>query len=140
MSSLVVGYDGTPGSNAALREAVRLAGALRCDVLLVFGAEPAGVPTEESGPHRRAIVEHATRLLARATEEVDDHGVAIRTEVATKRPVEALLEAARREDARMILVGGGDVGPLRAILGAVPHRLLHTTDRPVLVVPPSDGG
>ena len=52
------------------------------------------------------------------------------------RPVEALLALAAERDARMIVVGSYGDSPLKgAILGSVPHKLLHLADRPVLAVP-----
>ena len=50
--------------------------------------------------------------------------------------MDALLELAAERDARMIVVGSYGDSPLKgAILGAVPHKLLHLADRPVLAVP-----
>ena len=41
-----------------------------------------------------------------------------------------------KHDARVIVVGTYGETPLRgAILGSVPHKLLHLSDRPVLCVP-----
>ena len=57
-------------------------------------------------------------------------------ELVPKRPSTALTELAEREDARMIVVGTYGESPIRgAILGSTPHKLLHLSDRPVLVVP-----
>jgi nucleotide-binding universal stress UspA family protein len=57
-------------------------------------------------------------------------------ELVPKRPSAALTELAEREDARMIVVGTYGESPIRgAILGSTPHKLLHLSDRPVLVVP-----
>jgi nucleotide-binding universal stress UspA family protein len=46
------------------------------------------------------------------------------------------LELAERESARMIVVGSYGESPIKgAILGSTPHKLLHLSERPVLVVP-----
>jgi nucleotide-binding universal stress UspA family protein len=56
-----------------------------------------------------------------------------------ERPTEALLKLADERDARAIVVGTfGEHSVRGAILGSVPHRLLHVSDRPVLVVPVTD--
>jgi nucleotide-binding universal stress UspA family protein len=48
----------------------------------------------------------------------------------------ALNPAADRHDARVIVVGTSGESPLRgAVLGSVPHKLLHLSSRPVLCVP-----
>ena len=50
-----------------------------------------------------------------------------------KRPVDALLEVAKERDAQMIAVGTQGEHPLTgAILGSVPHKLLHVSTLPVL--------
>jgi nucleotide-binding universal stress UspA family protein len=55
-----------------------------------------------------------------------------------KRPAEALLSLAAEHDARMIVVGSASERPLTGlILGSVPHKLLHRSPIPVLVVPES---
>jgi nucleotide-binding universal stress UspA family protein len=60
-------------------------------------------------------------------------------EVVTAKPAEALIEVADRVDASFIVVGSYGESPLRsALLGSTPHKLLHLTTRPVLVVPQAD--
>ena len=52
------------------------------------------------------------------------------------RPAAALLSLAEKHDARFIVVGSYGESPLRsAILGSTPHKLLHLSERPVVVVP-----
>lgn len=56
--------------------------------------------------------------------------------VVDARPAEALVQVAVERDARMIAVGTHGERPLTgAVLGSVPHRLLHLSTVPVLVVP-----
>lgn len=53
-----------------------------------------------------------------------------------RRPTEALLGLVDERDARMIVVGTASERPLTGvILGSVPHKLLHRSPVPVLVVP-----
>ncbi len=53
-----------------------------------------------------------------------------------ERPVDLLIRLADEHDARMIVVGSYAESPLRgAVLGSVPHKLLHLSERPVLAVP-----
>lgn len=62
----------------------------------------------------------------------------VRGEVALRadRPVDALIAEADARDARAIIVGTYGESPLKgAILGSTPHKLLHLSTRPVLVVP-----
>jgi nucleotide-binding universal stress UspA family protein len=56
--------------------------------------------------------------------------------VVDARPVEALLRIGAERGARMIVVGTQGEHPLKgAVLGSVPHKLLHLSELPVLVVP-----
>ena len=53
-----------------------------------------------------------------------------------KKSAEALVETADARDARMIVVGSYGEPPLKGIiLGSTPNKLLHISERPVLVVP-----
>jgi len=53
-----------------------------------------------------------------------------------RAPGRALLQVASERKARMIVVGTHGERPLTgAVLGSVPHRLLHLSRVPVLVVP-----
>ena len=65
----------------------------------------------------------------------------MQTEVSLRpeRPVDALIAEAEARDARAIVVGSYGESPIKgAILGSTPHKLLHLSTRPVLVVPNPD--
>jgi len=63
-------------------------------------------------------------------------GVDAQVELLDQKPVDALLNLAERRDARFIVVGSYGESPLRgAVLGSTPHKLLHLSERPVIVVP-----
>ncbi len=54
-------------------------------------------------------------------------------------PAQALLDAAERHAARVIVVGTWGESPMRgALLGSTPHKLLHMSPVPVLCVPTED--
>lgn len=55
------------------------------------------------------------------------------------KPAQALLNAAERHDARVIIVGSWGDSPIRgALLGSTPHKLLHLSPVPVLCVPTAE--
>lgn len=138
MASIVVGYDGSDSSKAALARAKDLARGLGDDVVLVFGYAPPGIWGGEIVEHEEAIEELGRRAMGEAKQAIESDGVRTEYEMVAKRAPEALIEAAEGCDARMIVVGGGGEGPLKgAILGATAYKLLHQADRPVLVVPAS---
>jgi nucleotide-binding universal stress UspA family protein len=134
--SIVLGYDESPGARRALALAIDLAGRLDEELVLVFGAAPPGTVGEESGAHAQALAELGGTAVAHAVEAADAAGVRTVVEVLPAKPVDALLDAADRHDARVVVVGTYGETPLRgAILGSVPHKLLHLSPRPVLCVP-----
>ncbi len=133
---LIVGYDDSTGSRAALAEAIDLARALGDRVVIAFGYEPPGGMGEEAKAARAAVRELGEQFTARALARAAEAGVDAELALVDARPVDALLELASERDARMIVVGSYGESPIKgAILGSTPHRLLHLADRPVLAVP-----
>ena len=62
-------------------------------------------------------------------------GVQASAELVNDRPAEALAQVAEEDGAQMIAVGSYGERPLKAlIIGSTPHRLMHVTAVPVLVV------
>lgn len=136
MGSIVVGFDGSDSSKAALRQAIDLAKGLGDDVVLVFGYAPPGIWGGEIAEHEEAIEEFGATAMDEAKRLVETDGVKAEYELVAKRGPEATIAVADDRDARMIVVGGGGETPLKgAILGSTPYKLLHQSERPVLVVP-----
>jgi nucleotide-binding universal stress UspA family protein len=133
-ATLLVGFDGTDGARAAAREAARLAGPLDASVVLVFGysVSPLGGEVKDLAAAAR---ERGQEVLGHGLDLLRAEGVEGTTELVDARPAEALTRLADALDARMIVVGSYGERPLKgAILGSTPHRLLHLSERPVLVV------
>lgn len=136
MSQIVVGYDGSACGEAALAAALALAPALGDEVTVVFGYAPPGIWGGEIAEHEQAIEELGEKVMGRARQQAAAVGAEIHQELVPKRAVDALLDVAQERDARMIVVGSFGEPPLKGfILGANTNKLLHLTDRPVLVVP-----
>jgi nucleotide-binding universal stress UspA family protein len=131
---IVVGYDGRPGSKAALDEAVRLAGQLGAPLVIVFSFHVSPVGGEVADLEA-ALEERGRAVLAEALERVEGSGVAVGTEMIAEQPADGLVSVADARDAQMIVVGSTGEGPLRGILvGSTSYKLLHLSARPVLVV------
>lgn len=134
--SVVLGYDESPGAERALRVALEVAAAFGEPLVLVYGAAAPGPTGEEYRAHQEAVREAGRSALARAVEAADEAGVPSTVEVADAKPAQALLDAAERHDARVIIVGSWGDSPIRgALLGSTPHKLLHLSPVPVLCVP-----
>ncbi|WP_326592948.1 universal stress protein [Streptomyces sp. NBC_01294] len=138
--SVVLGYDESPGAERALMVALEVATAFGEPLVLVYGAAAPGAAGEEYRAHREAIRQAGRSALAHAVEEADAAGVPSTVEVVDEKPAQALLDAAERHRARVIIVGSWGDSPMRgALLGSTPHKLLHLSPVPVLCVP-TEGG
>jgi nucleotide-binding universal stress UspA family protein len=136
MASIVVGYDGSACGEAALKAALGLAAPLGDEVTVVFGYAPPGIWGGEIADHEEAIAELGEQVLGKARAQASEQGVEIDEALLPKRGVEALIDVAAERDARLIVVGSLGESPLKGIvLGSTTNKLLHLTDRPVLVVP-----
>ena len=66
----------------------------------------------------------------------DEAGVTTTVELVEEKSTQALLAAAEKHQACVIVVGTWGESPLRgAMLGSTPHKLLHVSTVPILCVP-----
>jgi nucleotide-binding universal stress UspA family protein len=136
VSQIIVGYDGSACGEAALEAALGIAPALTDEVTVVFGYAPPGIWGGEIADHEEAIEELGEKVLGKARAQAAARGVEIGEELVPKRAVQALIDVAEARDARLIVVGSFGESALKGIiLGSTTNKLLHLTDRPVLVVP-----
>ncbi|MFE7747956.1 universal stress protein [Streptomyces sp. NPDC057428] len=134
--SVVLGYDESPGAARALRTAIEVAAAFREKLVLVYGAAPPGPTGAEYRAHYEAIRQAGRAGLERAVASAEAADVQTTVEVIDLSPAQALIEAASRHEARVIVVGTWGESPMRgALLGSTPHKLLHLSTVPVLCVP-----
>src|SRR4051812_20104708 len=141
--TVVVGYDGSTESRAALMVAAGHAGE-GGTVIAVFATEPAS-DWLDTAYYDRAVMsrQERTALILRELSRIASielGAVTIEAELADGPAAQALTEVARQHDARAIVVGSRGLRGIRAALGSVSQRLLRIADRPVLVVPPVDAG
>jgi len=134
-STIVLGYDGSACANAALTAAVESAKAHGDGIVVAFGAGAHAVG--EDSDQRNLAHTMGRDWAEEAISAIRAQGVEdARAVVVDARPAEALLQVARERNARMIVVGTHGEHPLTgAVLGSVPHKLLHLSRVPVLVVP-----
>ncbi len=134
--SIVLGYDDSPGAERALGYGISLASLLKEQLVLVYGAEPPSRMGDEFGEHFKALAETGRAALQQALATARAAGVDAVLELVDEKPAQALLAAADKHDARLIVVGTYGESPIRgAMLGSTPHKLLHLSHLPVLCVP-----
>jgi nucleotide-binding universal stress UspA family protein len=152
---ILVGVDGSPGSEAALRWALREA-ALWSDAtdgagrgaaptvtaLLAWTADglPAGLLRAVAQSGHDGMTKAATEMLERTIRRVGEPpaSVTLRRTVVLDDPVAALTAAAA--DADMVVIGERGHGPIhRLTAGSVSRGVVHHASVPVVVVrPPKD--
>jgi nucleotide-binding universal stress UspA family protein len=137
--TIVVGVDGSSCSDCAVARAIELASGLGDSLVVAYAVEPPHRSVGDEWRESQAAIEELGRpLVDEAVARAGDAGVAAEGVLVPKRPAEALLSLAAEHDARMIVVGSASERPLTGlILGSVPHKLLHRSPIPVLVVPES---
>jgi nucleotide-binding universal stress UspA family protein len=136
VAGIVLGYDRVPGAERALHTAIEVAQRYEVPLVLVHGIAPPGGVGEEAAQARAALDELGETITAPAVAAAEAAGVPIVVEVVDDKPAQALIAAADRHDAEVIVVGTWNDSPLRgALLGSVAHKLLQLSTRPVLCVP-----
>ena len=137
--TIALGYDESPGARAALPVAIDIARRFGERLVIVYGTAPPGSLGEEARSHEAALRQAGSEAAGHALAEAKAAGVDAVVELVSERPAPALLDAADRHGARLIVVGTWGESPMRgAILGSTPHKLLHLSTRPVLCVPALD--
>jgi nucleotide-binding universal stress UspA family protein len=134
---VVLGYDGEPGSLAALQTAVAVAAAFKRPLVIAFGYAPAPIGGDVADLSRavRELGEKFTQEAVKIAHDVDA-AVQAHVELVNDRPADAILRAADQYDALSIVVGSAGRGPIAgALLGSVTYQVVHRSTRPVLVVP-----
>jgi nucleotide-binding universal stress UspA family protein len=137
---VVVGVDGSPHGEAALRLAMEEASLHGRTVVVVHAwhAVPGGLSATAATQQRRFRADEVSHELL-VSEALAGEGqrfpeVAVKTQVVQDHPVRALLDAAR--NASLIVLGARGTGGYSGLaLGSVALGVLHHATCPVCVVP-----
>jgi nucleotide-binding universal stress UspA family protein len=85
--------------------------------------------------YKEALLERGRAVLEDARGIAREAGVDPELVIREQSSADALIKVADEYDARMIVVGSYGETPLKsALVGSTPTRLLHLSERPVLVV------
>ncbi len=143
MSVIVVGVDGSEGSEAALRFAAAEAGLRDAKLRVVCAWEiPAAAYATTWGMAAEAEPGYADRARDVAAKALDraarlQPGIDREVRVVNGQPAEALLQESG--DADLLVVGSRGLGGFkRLLLGSVSQQVAHHATCPVVIVPPAE--
>jgi nucleotide-binding universal stress UspA family protein len=141
VSAIVVGYDGSPESKAALESAYELARATSAPVRPVIAAAPPtpvygkGGGTSGGWSALKEAIETESRAEVETAAASAPDDVTVEPKVVSADPVEALADEARAPGS-FLLVGSRAYGPVRRVLlGSTSRALANTTPAPLIVYP-----
>jgi nucleotide-binding universal stress UspA family protein len=139
---IVVGVDGSAGSERALRWCAEYGLRLGFEVIAVFSMPlPAYAAVVPFGPWPVDDTEMRARLLETLHDDwcapLREAGVKFDVLLVDGAAAWMLIDVAEREDADLIVVGSrGRGGFSELLLGSTSHQLAQHARRPLLIVPP----
>ena len=138
MNAIVVGTDGSPGAEAAVRKVLELAQGSGATVHLVC-AFPAPSALERIGMTARQETTDlrgvAYDVLARDERRFTEAGFEIEKHAREGDPANAIIDVATDQKADLIAVGArGTTGLRRFMLGSVSSKLSHHAPTSLLIV------
>jgi nucleotide-binding universal stress UspA family protein len=144
---IVLGYDGSACSAAALDEAIEFGrDTSGAGVVLVYchepppglscALDPGCAAAKELRDYERRIEAEVEPMLRHAADKVRTAGIETEVVLVWDDPVRALEAVAHERGSHVIVVGSHGEGPIAGALSRhTPLELLHHSDVPVLVVP-----
>jgi nucleotide-binding universal stress UspA family protein len=138
MNAIVVGTDGSHGSEAAVRKVIELAQGSGATIHLVCAfahpgtLERLGLTAKTDAVDMRGI---AIDVLARDQRRFEEAGFSVQTYAREGDPADTILDVAGEVKAGLIAVGArGHSGLRRFMLGSVSSKLAHHTPTSLLIV------
>lgn len=138
---IVVGVDGSDGSERALAWCAEHAAALDATVIAVHALE-VPVYTWRFDAYAPPVYNEADRerMLERVRENwckpLADAKVPFEAKIVDGYPANVIIEVAFREKADLVVTGRRGLGGFKEmLLGSTSHHLSHHLDRPLVIVP-----
>ena len=139
MDAIVVGTDGSPDAEAAIRKVIELADGTGATVHLVAAypgrstLERLGMTAKQDTIDMRGV---AMDVLARDERRFAEAGFTVEKHAREGDPAQVIIDVAEEQDAGMVVVGarGNAGGGTRFTLGGVASKLAHHVSCSLLIV------
>ena len=140
--SIVCAVDDSPGSQAALATAARLARELNVALSLVHVDPPlegeGGEAVFAPPPARRILDLHHDQIAEWSAAASDLRGETVRVQLASGDAADEIVAFARRVGCDLLVLGTRARRPVTFALGSVPAKVMTQAPCPVLMVPSAD--
>jgi universal stress protein F len=137
-ASILVGYDGSEGSRAALAAALRLAAESRGTVTAItvqHHLPHSGETIGDADEEREVEAAEGRRLADEIRAAASEQNIGVQIQVAVGHPAHEIAEAAKRFDADLVVLGhSGHSGLWGTFLGATTERVSRYAHCSVLIV------
>jgi nucleotide-binding universal stress UspA family protein len=136
--AIVVGTDGSETADIALRRAIDLAALTGAKLHVVSAYDPAPVrvgghqPVPEAAEWSVGSDFKVEAVLQRARETAGD--IEIEVHAPKGDAADSLIQAAKEQDADLIVLGSRGMRGARRVLGSVPNKVSHNAPCDVLIV------
>jgi nucleotide-binding universal stress UspA family protein len=138
LQTILLPLDGSPLADQALPFAAMLARQSGARIVLVRAAQPGTLLDVDLADAQVGVLSRAEHDLDGAAARLRDEGITCVPHVYYDAPVSAILEAARRHHADLIVMSThGRSGLGRVVYGSVADDILRHADVPVLLIPPA---
>jgi nucleotide-binding universal stress UspA family protein len=136
LKTILVPLDGSPLAERALTYAAVLARRSEASIVLVEAVRAHTVPGVDPSDAQIEVTNHAEAYLTAAAGRLTADGITTESHVYYNSPVHAILDAAARQRADLIVMSTHGRGGLsRMLYGSVADQILRRATVPVLLVP-----
>jgi nucleotide-binding universal stress UspA family protein len=142
---VLVGFDGTPGAEAALELAARLVGECDGELIALHVLNPL---TDAANVVAASTAEAMVEVRAKATKDLEaalgragaSSGVALVEDVERGEDTgHRIVAVADQREVDFVVLSSRRAAGLRGLLGSVAQNVLGASKRPVLIVKPPEG-
>jgi len=129
MYKILVATDGSEHAGKVVNDVIKIAAPTKAEVI-VLTVEDWTAADRDAGAKAKDAVEKAAAVF-----KENDITVTPVIRKGTKRPADVIIEVADEEDVDLIVLGSrGLRGVKEVFLGSVSHRVVHMTDKNVMVI------